>query len=67
MSNLARLGFRQKYGKLCNNVIPVLASNEHFSFLQGGVEDGEKESSSKSDFRRQSTRASDGAGSSSRR
>ena len=42
----------------------------HLSFffvLQAGFEDGEKQSSSRSDFRRQSTRVSDGAGSSSRR
>uniref|UniRef100_V9IL98 Multiple PDZ domain protein n=3 Tax=Apis cerana TaxID=7461 RepID=V9IL98_APICE len=35
--------------------------------IQGGIEDGERQSSSRSDFKRQSTKASDGAGSSTRR
>ena len=38
-----------------------------FVHLQGSIEDGEKQSSSRSDFRRQSTRASDGAGPTTRR
>lgn len=45
-------------------------SSWQFAFLfvlQAGIEDGERQSSSRSDFKRQSTKASDGAGSSTRR
>ncbi|KOC61317.1 Inactivation-no-after-potential D protein, partial [Habropoda laboriosa] len=53
--------FRQKPSPIS----PVRSSTPDVT--QGGLEDGDRQSSSRSDFRRQSTRASDGAGSSVRR
>lgn len=52
--------FRQKAS-------PVSPRSSTPEVTQGGIEDGEKQSSSRSDFRRQSTRASDGAGPTTRR